>query len=64
MKLEFDDSLKEYVPVRNGNFLVIVEDHYEVDDNVVCEKVESQPFQFGSLILAHSKKLLSDVIIF
>ena len=37
--------------------------HDGVDDNVVSKKVNSQPFQFGSLIISHSKRLMNDVIL-
>ena len=40
-----------------------MKDHDGVDDNGVSKKVNSQPFQFGSLILLHSKRLMNDVIL-
>ena len=63
MKTEYDDRVKEYIPLKNGNYLVNVKDHNGVDDNGVSKKVNSQPFQFGSLILSHSKRLMNDVIL-
>ena len=63
MKTEYDDRVKEYIPLKNGNYLVNVKDHNGVDDNGVSRKVNSQPFQFGSLILSHSKRLMKDVIL-
>ena len=51
MKTEYDDRVREYIPLKNGNYLVNVKDHDGVDDNGVKKKVNSQPFQFGSLIL-------------
>ena len=55
MKTEYDDRVKEYIPLKNGNYLVNIKDHDGVDDNGISRKVNSQPFQFGSLILSHSK---------
>ena len=63
MKTEYDDSVKEYILLKNGKYLVNVKDHDGVDDNSVSKKVNSQPFQFGSLILSHSKMLMNDVIL-
>ena len=40
-----------------------MKDHDGIDDNGVSKKVNSQPFQFGSLILSHSKRLMNDVIL-
>ena len=63
MKTEYDDRVKEYIPLKNGNYLVNIKDHDGVDDNGNSKKVNSQPFQFGSLILSHSKRLMNDVIL-
>ena len=63
MKTEYDDRVKDYIPLKNGNYLVNVKDHNGVDDNGVSKKVHSQPFQFGSLILSLSKMLMNDVIL-
>ena len=63
MKTAYDDRVKEYIPQKNGNFLVNVKDHDGVDDNGVCKKVSSQTIQFGSLTLSHSKRLMNDVIL-
>ena len=62
MKTEYDDRVKEYIHLKNGKYLVNVKDHDGVDDNGVSKKVNSQPFQFGSLRLSHSKRLMNDVI--
>ena len=63
MKTEYDDRVKEYIPLKNGNYLVNIKDHDGVDDNGISKKVNSQLFQFGSLILSHSKRLMNDVIL-
>ena len=63
MKTEYDDGVKDYIALKNGNYLVNVKDYDGVDDNGVSKKVNSQPFQFGSLILSHSKRLMNDSIL-
>ena len=63
MKTKYDDRVKEYIPLKNGNSLVNVKDHVGVGDNGVSKKVNRQPFHFGSLILSHSKRLMNDVIL-
>ena len=63
MKTEYDDRVKEYIPLKNGIYRVNIKDHDGVDDNGISKKVNSQPFQFGSLILSHSKRLMNDVIL-
>ena len=63
MKTEYNDRVKEYIPLKNGNYLVNLKDHDGVDDNCVSKKVNSQPFQFGSLKLSHWKRLRNDVIL-
>ena len=50
-------------PPQNEKYLVNIKDHDGIDDNGVSKKVNSKPFQFGSLILVHSKILLNDVIL-
>ena len=63
MERSYDDRVKEYIPLKNGKFLVNLQDHDVLDDNDVSKKVNSQPFQFGSLIVSHSKTLMNDVIL-
>ena len=63
MKTGYDDRVKEYILLKNGNYLVNVKDRDGVDDNGVSKKVNSQPFQFGSLILSYSKRLMNDVML-
>ena len=43
--------------------MVNIVDHEGVDDNGISKKINSQPFQFGSTILSHSKGLMNDVIL-
>ena len=63
MKTEYDDIVKEYIPFKNGDYLVIVKDHDGDNDIALSKKVKSQQFKFASLILAHTKALLNDVIL-
>ena len=63
MKTKYDDRVKEYIHLKNGNYLVNVKCHNGVDDKGVSKKVNSQPFQFGSVIILHSKRLMNDVIL-
>ena len=63
MLTEYDDRVKNYIPLENGNYMVNIVDHEGVDDNGISKKINSQPFQFGSTILSHSKRLMNDVIL-
>ena len=63
MITHYDDRIKEYIPLKNGNYQVNVEDHDGTDDNGISKKVNSHPFQFGSLLLSYSKRLTNDVIL-
>ena len=63
MNTEYDDRVKNYIPLENGNYLVNIVDHEGVDDNGISKKINSQPFQFGSMILSHTKRLMNDVIL-
>ena len=63
MKTQYDDRIKKYDPFKNGKNIVNVVDHDGVDDNGISNKINSQPFKIGSLILSHSKRLMNDVIL-
>ena len=63
MKTKYDDRVKEIITLKNGNHSVNVKDHDGVDDNSICEKINSQPFKFGSLILPHARRILNDGIL-
>ena len=63
MRTEYDDRFKNYFRLENGNNLINIQDHESVDDNGKSKKIKSQPFQFGSMILSHSKRLKDDVIL-
>ena len=63
MNTEYDDRVKSYIPLENGNYMVNIVDHEGVDDNGISKQINSQPFQLGSMILSHSKRLMNDVIL-
>ena len=63
MEREFDDLVKDWYPLDNGNFMVHIKDHEGVDDRGVSKKINSQPFHFGAEILSHSKRIMNDVIL-
>ena len=44
--IEYDDRVKNYIPLENGNYMVNTVDHEGVDDNGLSKKINSQPFQF------------------
>ena len=62
MKNEYDDSVIEWFPLKNGNIMVKIKAKEGVDDEGISKKVNSQPCQLGSFILSHSKRLMNDVI--
>ena len=62
MRENFDDRLKEWFPLRNGNLIVKLEDDEGVDDYDKAESINTMPSHFGSYILSHSKRLMNDVI--
>ena len=61
MKTEYDDQVKEWIPLENGNIMVILQDHKEVDDNGYSKKIISQYCHLGSSIIFHSKRLMNGV---
>ena len=63
MRNEYDGSVIEWFPLKNGNIMVKIKDKVGVDDEGISKKVNSQPCQLGSFILSHSKRLMKDVIL-
>ena len=61
MKENFDDRIKEWFPLKNGNSIVKLEDDEGVDDYDKAKSVNTLPSHFGSYILSHSKRLMNDV---
>ena len=62
MKENFDDRVKEWFPLKNGNLRVKLENDEGVDDYDKAISVNTMPSHFGSIILSHSKRLMNDVI--
>ena len=62
MKENFDDRVKEWFPLKNGNSIVKLEDDEGVDDFDKAKSINTMPSHFGSFILSHSKRLMNDVI--
>ena len=61
MRENFDDRVKEWFPLKNGNFIVKLEDDEGVDDFDKAKSINTMPSHFGSFILSHSKRLMNDV---
>ena len=61
MRENFDDRIKEWFPLKNGNFIVKLEDDEGVDDYNKAKSINTMPSHFGSFILSHSKRLMNDV---
>ena len=62
MKNEYDVTVNDWFPVKNGNFMVRIKDKEGVDDEGISKKIISPPLLSKSFILSHSKRLLNDVI--
>ena len=61
MRENFDDRIKEWFPLKNGNFIVKLEDDEGVDDFDKAKSINTMPSHFGSNILSHSKRLMNEV---
>ena len=62
MREKFDDRVKEWFFLKNGNLIVKLEDDEGVDDYDTAKSVNTMPSHFGSSIFSHSKRLMNDVI--
>ena len=62
MRENFDDRVKEWFRLKNGNLIVKLEDDEVVDDNDKAKSINTMPSHFGSYILSHSKRLMNYVI--
>ena len=62
MRENFVDRVKGWFPLKNGNFIVKLEDVEGVDDYDKAKSVNKMPPQFGSSMLSHSKGLMNEVI--
>ena len=61
MRENFDDRVKEWFSLKNGNLIVKLEDDEGVDDYDKAKSVNTMPSHFGSYILSHSKRLMNAV---
>ena len=61
MRENFDDRVKEWFPLKNGNLIVKLEDDQGVDDYDKAKSINTMPSHFGSTILSHSKRLMNNV---
>ena len=62
MRENFDDRVKEWFPLKNGNLIVKLEDDEGVDEYDKAKSINTMPSHFGSYILPHSKRLMNNVI--
>ena len=62
MRESFDDSVKDCLPLKNGNLKVKLEDDEGVDDYDKAKSINTMPSHFGSNILSHNVRLLNDLI--
>ena len=62
MKENFDDRVKEWFPLKNGNLIVKLQDDEGVDGFDKAKSINTMPSHFGSCILSHSKRLMKDII--
>ena len=62
MRENFDNRVKEWFPIKNGNLIVKLEDDEGVDDFDKAKSINTMPSHFGSYILSHSKRLMNNVI--
>ena len=62
MRENFDDSVQEWFPLKNGNLIVKLHDDEGVDDSDKAKSINTVPSHFGSYISSHSKGLMNEVI--
>ena len=62
MRELFDDRVKEWFPLKNGNLRVKLEDDEGVDDHEQAKSITTMSSDFRSYFLSHSKRLMNDVI--
>ena len=61
MRENFDDRVKEWFPLKNGNLIVKLEDDKGVDNFDKAQSVNTMPSHFGMYILSDSKRLMNEV---
>ena len=62
MRGNYDDGLKEWWPVKNGNSINKLEEDAGVNDQDIAKSNNQMLCQLGSFILAQSKRLKNNVI--
>ena len=62
MKENFDDRVKEWFPLKNGNSIAKIEDDLGIDDNDKAKSINTMQSHYGTYILSKSKRLMNDVI--
>ena len=55
MREKFDDRVKEWFPLKNGNLIVKLEDDEGIDDYDKAKSINTMPCHFVSNISSHSK---------
>ena len=63
MKNEYDESVIEWFPLKNGNIKVKMKDKESVDDEGISKNVISQACHVGFLKISHSKRVMNEVIL-
>ena len=59
MRQNFDDSVEDWFPLKNGKLIVYLEDDEGVDDYDEAKSMNTMPSHFGSLVVSLSKRLLN-----
>ena len=59
---EFDERVKEWWPMRNGNLIFKLKDDNGVDDQDIAKSKNQMPCHLSSYILGHSKRIMNNVI--
>ena len=62
MRENFDNRVKEWFSLKNGNLIGKLEGDEGIDDFDKAKSVNTMPSHFGSTILSHSKRLMNNVI--
>ena len=62
MRENYDDKVKEWLPMSNDNLIVKLEDDNGVDNQDIAKSIDQMPRHLGSFILGHSKRLMKKVI--
>ena len=62
MRDNFDDSVKEWFPLKNGNLIVKLGEDENNDDYDKTNSIKTMLLHFGRYFSSHSKRLMNDVI--